>query len=147
MSNITRTVAPFETDEEVLELVRRFEACETAPDDFKHREHLAIALVYVLRPSEEDAHARIRRAILRFLESKRLDASVYNETVTRFWLKRVRAYVESSDATLSLRERANALVAQCGDSSVIYEYYGKALIDSDAARAGWIEPDLKALDF
>ena len=54
---------PYRTDEEVSEVVRRFESCELPTADFNHREHLLVALCYLLRMDDEDALAHIRARI------------------------------------------------------------------------------------
>ncbi len=53
----------YQTDEEVEEVVRRFESCELPPADFNHREHLLVALCYLLRMGDEEALARLRAAV------------------------------------------------------------------------------------
>jgi hypothetical protein len=93
------------------------------------------------------AHERMRAAVLGFLAQHRLDPGVYHETITAFWLRRVRAFVRCAGAGRHARELANELIKECGDSSLLFDYYSRELIDSKEARAGWVEPDLKALDF
>ena len=41
----------------------------------------------------------------------------------------------------------NALAEECGASGLVFDYYSRGLIDSEAARRAWREPDLKPLDF
>ncbi|HST50743.1 MAG TPA: hypothetical protein VLJ61_01940 [Pyrinomonadaceae bacterium] len=137
----------FGSDEEVLNVVGKFESCEFAPTQFKHREHLTVALCYLLRLSDEEALGRMRQSLFRFVEAHGINPGLYHETLTLFWLKRVRAFIESEGERRTLAELANALVEACGDSRLIYEYYSKALVDSDDAKKGWAGPDLRPLDF
>jgi len=138
---------PYRTDEEVLEVVRRFESCELPTADFNHREHLLVALCYLTRMGDADALSRIRARIGRYAAAHGVSPSLYHETVTVFWLKRVRAYLERADAGPGLAEMTNALAAECGSSRLIFDYYSKGLIDSEAARCEWVAPDLRPLDF
>ena len=139
---------PYRSDEEVLEVVRRFETCEFAPDDFKHRQHLVVALYHLLRGPERDAQARVREGILKFLAHHRIDpASVYHETLTVFWVRRVAAFVRRAGRGRTLAALANELAGSCGSSRLVFDYYSKALIESDEARRAWAAPDLKPLDF
>jgi hypothetical protein len=138
---------PYQTDEEVETVVRRFESCELPPADFNHREHLLVALCYLLRMGEAEALERVRTRINLYVGAHGIDPSLYHETVTVFWLNRVRAYIGRADARLGLAAMTNALTAECGRSRLIFDYYSKELIDSDAARRGWVEPDLRPLDF
>jgi hypothetical protein len=137
----------YQTDEEVLEVVRRFESCELPPADFNHREHLLVALCYLLRMNETDALGRVRARINAYVAAHGVNPNLYHETITVFWLKRVRAYLARAGDGLGLAEMTNALAAECGSSRLIFDYYSKRLIDSNEARRGWVEPDLKPLDF
>ncbi len=139
----------FGSDEEVLEVVRKFESCEFGPDEFNHPEHLTVALVYALRHGEGEALERTRSGILNFLAHHGIEASsVYHETITVFWLRRVRAFAgERSRATPALAALAGELIEACADSRLISGYYSGELLDSPKARASAVEPDLKPLDF
>jgi len=137
----------YQTDEEVLEVVRRFESCELPTADFNHREHLLVALCYLLRMSDGDALSQIRTRIGRYAAAHGINPSLYHETITVFWLKRVRAYLERTDAGLGLAEMTNELAAGCGSSRLVFDYYSRELIDSETARCEWVEPDLRPLDF
>ena len=138
---------PYQTDEEVLEVVRRFESCELPTADFNHREHLLVALCYLLRMGDSDALARVRARIGAYAAAHGVNPSLYHETITVFWLKRVRAYLARADAGLGLAGMTNALAAECGSSRLIFDYYSKGLIDTETARRDWVEPDLRPLDF
>ena len=137
----------YRSDGEVLEVVRRFESCELPPADFNHREHLLVALCYLLRMGEADAVGRVRARLNAYVAAHGVNPSLYHETITVFWLKRVRAYVARAGDDLGLAEMTNALAAECGSSRLVFDYYSKELIDSDTARREWVEPDLKPLDF
>ena len=139
--------ARYRTDAEVEDLLRSLESCEITPDAFKHRGHLTAALVYLLRLSEREAHERMRESILRLLRHHRIEEPVYHETITAFWLRRVRAFINAADQGRPLHELASELAESCGDARLIFDYYSKEVIDSEEARAGWVEPDLKAFDF
>jgi hypothetical protein len=142
------TEAAYRSDEEVEEVVRSFEGCALSPDEFKHRPHLTVALAYSLRLPEAEALALMRRSIRRFIEHHGIPPGVYHETLTVFWVRRVRSFVAArSGRGRTLCELANELAEEFGDSRLVYEYFSKELVDSDAARGRWVEPDLKPLDF
>lgn len=138
---------PYQTDEEIEEVVRRFESCELPTADFNHREHLLVALSYLLCMSDREALSHLRACIGRYVAAHGINPSLYHETITVFWLKRVRAYLERTDTGLGLAEMTNALAAECGGSRLVFDYYSRELIDSETARRGWVEPDLRPLDF
>ena len=138
---------PYRSDVEVEEVVRRFESCELPPADFNHREHLLVALCYLLRMGDADALAHIRARIGRYAAAHGINPSLYHETITVFWLKRVRSFIEHAGAARGLAELTNALAEECRSSRLVFDYYSKGLIDSETARREWTEPDLKPLDF
>ena len=137
----------YQSDKEVEEVVRRFESCELPTADFNHREHLLVALCYVLRMGDADALSHMRARIGRYAAAHGVSPSLYHETITVFWLKRVRAYLERADAGLGLAGMTNALAAEYGSSRLVFDYYSKELIDSETARREWVGPDLRPLDF
>jgi hypothetical protein len=139
-------VAPYGGDEDVLEVVRKFESCEYAPDDFKHRLHLTVALIYLQDSPYAEALERMRRSLRRFVGHHKL-SGVYHETLTVFWVRRVLAFLEESDRGRGLTTLANELNEACADSRLVFDYYTKERIDSDKARAYWLDSDLKPLDF
>ena len=143
---MTNQVAPYGSDEEVLEVVRKFESCEFAPDEFKHRLHLTVALVYLLDSPYHVALERMRSGLGRFVKHHGL-SGIYHETLTVFWTRRVQAFVEQADRSRGLAALANALSDACADPRVVFDYYTKERLESDKARAYWLDSDLKPLDF
>ena len=138
---------PYSSVEEVLEVVSRFESCELPPADFNHREHLLVALCYLLRMSDAEALARLRSGIGRYVAAHNINPSLYHETITVFWMKLVRSYITRVGAGQSLAELVNELAAESGSSRLIFDYYTKELIDSDGARREWVGPDLRPFNF
>jgi hypothetical protein len=143
---MTDEVAPYADDEEVLEVVRKFEACEYAPDEFGHGLHLTVALVYLLESGYAGALERMRRGLREFVGRHKL-TGVYHETLTVFWMRRVRAFVERADGGLGPAALAGQLARACADSRVVFDYYTRERLHSEEASAGWLDPDLKPLDF
>jgi hypothetical protein len=137
----------YRDDEEVEEVLRRFESCEFPPDGFNQRAHLTVALCYLLRSSDREALERMRYSLARYIKARGITPSLYHETITIFWLRRVRAFIERAGAARTLAELANDLSDECANSRLVLDYYSKELIDSDGARHGWVEPDLRPLDF
>lgn len=138
----------YRDDEEVEEVLRRFEACELPAAEFGHGRHLCVALALLARLGDEGAAlARMRAGLARFIAANGVDARKYHETLTVFWVRRVGAYAARAAAGRALAEVANELVRECGDPRLVFEYYSRALVESDEARARWVEPDLKPLDF
>ena len=143
--NSSNPEASFNSPDEVEAIVRSFETCEINPDDFKHAGHLAVALWYLSRYPDEEAAERMRAGLLKLLGHYGLEG--YNETITLFWLRAARSFLDQSDARRPISELASELVQTHGSSRLIYDYYSKELVSSAKAKTGWVEPDLKPLDF
>src|SRR5918912_1239755 len=96
---------------------------------------------------DDEALERMRQGLRRFIRARGIEPGVYHETLTVFWMRRVRAFVEQAERTRGLAELSNELVDACGDSRLVFEYYSKERLDSDKARAYWLDSDLRPLDF
>ena len=93
------------------------------------------------------AAERMRTALYRFLDHYEKDRQKYNETITVFWIRLVRAFLDRTDASRPVWEIANEMVESYGTSAIIYDYYSKERLSSEEARNGWVAPDVKPLDF
>ena len=100
----------FKSEEEIENVVRAFEACQTDADDFRHPEHLAVAIWYVHTTDRDAALDRMRSALLRFLEHHGVDKGKYSETTTVFWIDKVAGKLNELGPELSLVEKCNAIV-------------------------------------
>ena len=136
----------YRSEREIEELVESFESCAVAPAEFDHGAHLAVALWYLSRLPYADATARMREGLHRYTRHNNAEAN-YNETLTIFWLKLVRRFLAQADAARPLTERANELIVTYGSSKLAFEYYSRELVQTPEAKASWVEPDLRPLDF
>lgn len=100
----------YETEQEIEDVVRGFETCTTAGDDFHHREHLVVAVYYLQTLSPADAVAKMRAGLLRFLEHHGEDTMKYSEEVTVFWIDQVAAKLEGISADASLADKCNQVI-------------------------------------
>jgi hypothetical protein len=134
---------------EVEAIVRGFENCTLPDSEFGHPSHLTVALSYLhlSRLTVPEATTRMRAALYRYLDHYGEDRRKYNETITLFWVKRVRSFLDTTDTTRAVASLANEMIESFGSSQLIYNYYSKERLLSEEARKAWIEPDLKPLDF
>jgi hypothetical protein len=140
----------FQSDAEIESLALRFDTCELQPEQFPHGAHVALSVRHLMRLPEAEAISRIHDGLRRFVSNYNL--KVYNETITLFWIKLLRRFVKDRFvkdrvAGASVKDAANEAIIRFGDPRIIFDYYTKALLLSEEARAGWAEPDLKPLDF
>lgn len=140
----------YKSDDEIEAVVRGFENCTMPDSEFSHGAHLTVALSYlhVSGLTVSEATARMRAHLYRFLDHYGVDRQKYNETITLFWIKLVRSFLDGADhAARPLYEIANEMIESFDDSKLVFSYYSKERLSSDEARKMWIEPDLKPLDF
>jgi hypothetical protein len=133
----------YQTDDEIRALVSAFEACSFHPSEFRHYQHLTVALWYVWRLSPDEAIAKMTKGIRRLAET--YGKMGYHETITLFWLRIVANFVAEHRQKTSLTAIANALIDSCNDKDLIGQFYSAELLATDKAKAEWVEPDLKAL--
>ena len=133
----------FENDHEISSLVSSFEACTIHPAEFKHYQHLTVALWYVANFSYDEATVKARTGIQKLAAA--YGKSGYHETITIFWLAMVRNFFARAAGSAPLAELANKLAAECADKNLIRAYYSADVLTSDEAKAGWVAPDLQPL--
>ena len=126
---------------EIEAVVKGFESCTTAKDDFTHLKHLTVAVFYLYDSNEREATARMRTGLLRFLNHHGVGEAKFHETLTVFWIKTLRAFMLALDPETSLLEMTNRSLEQFSNSSLVLEYYDEQRLFSDEARQGWITPD------
>ncbi|MGI9105665.1 MAG: hypothetical protein ACR2G4_05395 [Pyrinomonadaceae bacterium] len=130
---------------EIEQLVQNFESCSIEPSEFNHHAHLTVAFWYLSQLPAPAAVERMRAGLHRFTKHHNSDG--YHETLTRFWLKLVRHFLDRAETTHSLTEQANELLTVYDHSRLVFEYYSRERIESGEAKQSWVEPDLKPLDF
>ncbi|HKQ06712.1 MAG TPA: hypothetical protein VJ464_16380 [Blastocatellia bacterium] len=135
---------PYTNDAEIEALVARFAACELPPDDVSHRVHVAMSAWCFLKSPEREAAGRIRDDLRRYVEWHHI--TIYNETITLFWARMIGKAVAGMDRARPAFMLVNEVVAQLGDSQLIFAYYTRERLQSEEARHGWVEPDLRPLD-
>lgn len=100
----------YETEEEIEQVVRGLETCETPAADFHHREHLVVAVWYLQTLSREDTVSKIRSALLRFLDHHGVDPKKYSEEITVFWVEAIASKLDQISAGTSLTDKCNQII-------------------------------------
>jgi hypothetical protein len=140
-----KTMSHFTDEAELSALVRGFETCTIHPAEFKHYQHLAVALWYIAHFPYEEASDKMRTGIQKLAAA--YGKTGYHETITIFWVQMVRRFfVESTAAHESIVSLANSLAAKFADKNLINDYYSAELLASAEAKTKWVEPDLRPLE-
>lgn len=120
-----------------------FESLEIPKELLHHREHVRLAWIYSCRFPREEAVSRMVRGIKAFAKHHCATAK-YHHTITLAWMCLVRHAAFSAPPASDFNPFAAAHPELLNPRLLEY-YYSKSRLQSDAARHGWIEPDLHAL--
>ena len=127
------------TDSEILTLVDRLERCLLAKNEFHHRDHLTVAVVYLYAGDFTFALERMRASLARFAAHLGV-SGLYHETLTCFWLQQVEMRL---DREICLQESVRKVQEQLTDKDLPFAYYSRELLNSPEARKTWLQPDLE----
>ena len=134
----------YKHESEVLELVRLFEDATIPHDDWKHAEHLVVALYYLTTHDLDTAYQKMKSGIMNLLvRGFGVDLTKempYHETITLFWMRTVADYNAARNGT-SLLEKANE-IAYKWDKDYPLKFYTRELLFSDRARAEFVDADI-----
>lgn len=139
----------YESEKDVLNLVRAFEDATISRDEWKHAEHLIVALYYVSHFDIETAIEKMRSGILNLLASGfKVDLTKempYHETITVFWIRAIAAFhISSNGKTLS--DKIDNMVERF-NKDYLLKFYSRECLFSDKARAQFVDPDLQLVDY
>jgi hypothetical protein len=135
----------FSNEEEIKEIVRRFEDASISREVWKHAEHLTVALHYSTLYDIDTATIKMRNGILKLLtEGFGLDLAKempYHETLTVFWMRTVDGFRRSTNGS-SLLDNANELIERY-DKDHPLSFYTREYLFSDEARSKFVEGDIE----
>lgn len=137
----------YDSEKEILEVIRAFENCTIARSDWRHAEHLTVALYYASHHDFDVALGKMRGGILNLLRSFGVELTKempYHETLTVFWMRTVFDFAASKNGA-SFVDKANDLVAAY-DKDYPMRFYSREFLFSDEARAAFVEPDPDSID-
>jgi len=134
----------YETEDDIVDLVSAFEDATISREDWKHREHLIVALYYVSHHDAETALDKMRHGILNLLANGfKVDLTKempYHETITVFWIRTLADFHASSNGTSLVAKVVE--IAERFDKDYPLRFYSRERLFSDGARAKFIAGDL-----
>lgn len=134
----------FETEKDIKNLVESFENGTIAREDWRHAEHLIVALYYISNYGYNTAYNKMREGIFNLLKAFEVDLSKempYHETLTVFWLKTVDEFRKSKN-DCSTVEICNELITRFGKNYPL-KFYSREILFSDEARKEFIKGDIE----
>jgi hypothetical protein len=125
------------------EFVRAFESCELAGASFHHADHVRLTWIYVGRFGEIVATERVLTGIRRFATHNG-SPEKFHFTQTCAWVRLI-AIAHWGSAGLKTFLEFVAAHPELLDANALARYYSKSVLESPAARAGWVDPDISPL--
>lgn len=121
-----------------------FEACKLAAGDFRHREHLRVAYIYLTLHPYDEALEKMEIGLRRLLAHLHAPASKYHRTLTEAWLRAVQHFMQTAGPTTGFEQFLETAIPLL-DKDIMGTHYSTDLLWSDAARASFVEPDLQPI--
>ena len=133
-----------ELDPSDRKFLEAFESCALSPEEFRHRDHVRLAYIYLSLSDADAALTTLREGLHRFLAHLGAPSSKYHETVTRAWLLAVEHFMREAGPTESFEKFAAASPRLFAEGAM-ETHYTRELLWSDAARQQFIAPDLQPI--
>jgi hypothetical protein len=128
------------SDEDFL---RAFEDLSFPAEQFHHREHLRVAWLYLASSDATRAAERMCAGIRRFANHQGATEK-YHHTLALFWMRMVGVALVETPEGGGFDEFLADHRELC-DKNLPAKYYSPDLLQTAAAREGWVEPDLQPL--
>jgi hypothetical protein len=122
------------------EFVRAFESCELAGASFHHADHVRITWIYIRVHGAEGATERMLTEIRRFAAHNG-SPQKFHFTQTCAWVRLI-ATAQCDSAGVKTFVEFVAAHPELLNANALARYYSKSVLESPAARAGWIDPDI-----
>jgi hypothetical protein len=128
------------SDEDFL---RAFEDFSFPADQFHHLEHVRVAWLYLKSSDATRAAERMSAGIHRFATHHGATQK-YHHTLTLAWIRLVAAALVETPENFTFPQFL-ASHPELSGKNLINKYYSDPLLQTTAAREGWVEPDLQPL--
>jgi len=127
--------------------LKRFEAAAIPREEWRHREHIRVAYLYLRRYPFEEATTRVRSSIQKLNATHQTPETLergYHETITQAWMRLVHCalcqFGPSATADAFLEEQSQLL-----SKRALLLFYSRDRLMSAEAKARFVEPDLAPL--
>jgi hypothetical protein len=100
----------YESEAEIESVVRGFETCETDKTEFRHPQHLTVAVWYVHTLGRDAALDHMRVSLMRFLDHHGVDRKKYSEETTVFWIDCIADKLNELGPHASLVHKCNHVI-------------------------------------
>ena len=125
------------------QFIAAMEQLRVANANFHHRDHIRLAWAYLRRDNPSVAAENLANCIRRYAAHHKAPRKDHH-TITEAWVRIVAAAMRLTPALESFEPFA-AAHPFLFNVRLPWSFYSAALLDGEAARAGWMEPDLHPL--
>jgi hypothetical protein len=129
-------------------IVRQFLTRSLPKALWTHQAHLRVGLWHALKFTRDQALDLLRERIRAYNEATGVantEQSGYHETITRFYLWAILAFIRGADIASPFDDLVAGLIARHGERDEPLRYYSRQRLFSALARREWLEPDLAPL--
>jgi len=105
----------YRNEQEIEAVIAGFEECTTGKDEFTHLSHLTVAVYYLRNSNPDQAFAKMRAGLLRFLDHHGVADAKYKEQLTHAWINLIQSHLAQMDPDLSLLAATNIVIERLGD--------------------------------
>ena len=125
----------------------RFERCEFSREEWRHREHLKAAYLYLLRFPFAEALDRMRAGVQALNARHKVPEAIdrgYHETLTCCWMRLVHCALCEAGPAASADAFLDQHTQLLAKRAALFFYSRDRILSADA-KARWVEPDLAPL--
>ncbi len=143
VSIFMKSTMRYKTENEINEVINLFESAKLPHKNWRHAEHLTMAMHYALHNDFDEALNNLRSGILKLNDFHGVvttNERGYHETLTVIWTRAVFDYVKANP-NKNLIELANEIIEKF-DKNYPLTFYSRKVLFSVEARFGFIEADL-----
>ncbi len=127
--------------------LRQFEDCSWPFPQWKHRQHVKAAYLYLRRWSLPEAIERIRTGIKRYNAAHQVPEAIgrgYHETITQAWMRLVDFILRRYGPAATADEFCDQH-PELAEFKVLRLFYSRELLMSARAKAEFVQPDITPL--
>lgn len=137
------------TVEELEQLIESFESATLPQEDWRHQEHVEVAVWYLFHFELDKAISKMREGIKKLNSAHGVTQtknSGYHETWTVFFMRVLHEEMKKNRTEATVQEHIGSSIEFLKDfKAITHQYYTPELITSWEARTSWVDPDLKSL--
>ena len=127
-------------------LIVKFDSCQLPKEEWTHQAHIVVAFWYNWHYPFTEALNLVRKGIVSYNEAvgtPNTDDSGYHETLTVFWMRLTRNFLQGDKYT-KLEDVCNAfLLSKEAENTSPFNYYSRDFLFSVQARKEWVDGDLQ----